>query len=699
MNTPTFLRHLDKDKLSNIKGGMFTNRSYDGYSSKVLKSGICKYYRRKIFDKFEYCVIEMMLFMTLNKSLLTNLFNRLRILLMEEIIFTELGPICQCIKLLKNIESLDYEIQIKNILKICYIVKICKRGRIVSYINNYNKLNIIKENLDDIVLDNVLKYKKNNDSNILLKYGELFIKYIDIDNDNEKSYIKMGIFNIFQILYENNSIECGIRYRRKDPVYLLFEIIENLYFNTTKGKTISEFVKIMFFRKNMVERRAFGVWYMCFAWKIKNYEFNLNEIDTNNINLEDYFKYRKKLDINEDFVVNDYHVNKNNGIEKFGYVGSVVIEESLDILGENGSKFKQLYIDAKTGKLNKDTEKLKLNTTINNKETKKLQPQKKIKKKKKLKFKVTNNDNKEIEKLQPQEKIKEKKKLKSNENKDDKQIIKKKLNIKFKVNNNDNKDNKDNKKIEKNASFNNYDNNNLKIINFDNFTNIKVLEDGVCGLKVCCIRVDYNGTTYILKEMRKSFNYGKDYMIINELKHLFNIKPLIMDRIKSNKSLTRIDTTKRTLVNNWKFETKEVYYCKMLEFENIGEVGKNTYLLEDDNVFLECLKIRLYDGLFCSSDNILRNILINSDNKLLSIDEGDIYGKRKYIFNKHDWFKKIENKEKTQNKSLVIIDNWNLEAKIDIVSETLIKYGFSDKIDIMRERFKNYKNIVINELI
>jgi len=27
-----------------------------------LKSGICKYYRRKKFDKFEWCVIEMMLF-------------------------------------------------------------------------------------------------------------------------------------------------------------------------------------------------------------------------------------------------------------------------------------------------------------------------------------------------------------------------------------------------------------------------------------------------------------------------------------------------------------------------------------------------------------------------------------------------------------------------------------------------------------
>ena len=75
---------------------------------------------------------------------------------------------------------------------------------------------------------------------------------------------------------------------------------------------------------------------------------------------------------------------------------------------------------------------------------------------------------------------------------------------------------------------------------------------------------------------------------------------------------------------------------------------KNKEFLDDENVFRESLKIRLFDGLFRSSDNILRNILVNKDGDVLSIDEGDIYGKRKLIFNMNDWFKKVENKEKVK---------------------------------------------------
>ena len=126
MEESSFYSCLDKTKLDGIKGGMFKNMSYSGYSSQVLKSGICKYYRRKIFEKFEFCVIDMMLFGHERKAVMTNLFNRLRILLMEEIIFSELGPLLQCIDLLDNIESKTYEEQMQRILKFCSIVKTCK---------------------------------------------------------------------------------------------------------------------------------------------------------------------------------------------------------------------------------------------------------------------------------------------------------------------------------------------------------------------------------------------------------------------------------------------------------------------------------------------------------------------------------------------------------------------------------------------
>ena len=74
---------MDAMKLDAMKCGMFNNKSYWGKKSSVLKSGICKYYRREMFDKFEWCVVEMMLFGFKTKALVTNLVHRLEILLME----------------------------------------------------------------------------------------------------------------------------------------------------------------------------------------------------------------------------------------------------------------------------------------------------------------------------------------------------------------------------------------------------------------------------------------------------------------------------------------------------------------------------------------------------------------------------------------------------------------------------------------
>ena len=73
----------------------------------------------------------------------------------------------------------------------------------------------------------------------------------------------------------------------------------------------------------------------------------------------------------------------------------------------------------------------------------------------------------------------------------------------------------------------------------------------------------------------------------------------------------------------------------MDDFPNVGDLGKNKGFLERDDVFKESLRIRLFDGLFRSSDNILRNILIDSEGVVLSIDEGDIYGKEiKFLMEK-----------------------------------------------------------------
>ena len=40
----------------------FNNTSEHGYAANILKSGICKYFRRGEAEKFTWCVMEMSLF-------------------------------------------------------------------------------------------------------------------------------------------------------------------------------------------------------------------------------------------------------------------------------------------------------------------------------------------------------------------------------------------------------------------------------------------------------------------------------------------------------------------------------------------------------------------------------------------------------------------------------------------------------------
>jgi len=335
---------LDDLFVENIKAGTFNNSSYFGYKSKVLKSGICKYYRRKKFDKFEWCVIEMMLFGLKNKGLLTNLLNRLKIVLMEEIVCYDIGEVCHCIKLFNDIDGLELDDKIIKVLEICSIIKHVRRGRIVSYINCWWKYHNIEYDLTSISINKVKKFSKKNDSEELLKYGELFIDFMGKNDER--------IFDIYQKLYSKTG-NYGSRYRRKDGVFLLFEIIEDKYKSNPQFMVLFEFIKTMFFRKGMTERRAFGVWLMLIVWKFDTLDFSnkYSGVKMTKSELKTYMTSRSKIIINETYVVEDYHINKKFGLSGFGNHGSKVIDEDLCILDENGEKYKQLYIDDKNGKV------------------------------------------------------------------------------------------------------------------------------------------------------------------------------------------------------------------------------------------------------------------------------------------------------------------------------------------------------------
>ena len=101
--------------------------------------------------------------------------------------------------------------------------------------------------------------------------------------------------------------------------------------------------------------------------------------------------------------------------------------------------------------------------------------------------------------------------------------------------------------------------------------------------------------------MGNSMNYGKDHLLVDRCKKFFGLKDMNMRRIRSDKGQIKIDKSKLSYVNNVQIGEKECVYCMMDYWDNLGDIGKNNILKKED-IKRECLKIRLFDGIFRSSD-------------------------------------------------------------------------------------------------
>ena len=166
----------------------------------------------------------------------------------------------------------------------------------------------------------------------------------------------------------------------------------------------------------------------------------------------------------------------------------------------------------------------------------------------------------------------------------------------------------------------------MEFIKFEELLDIKDisdLNDRLCEKNVCCNKVmcffnEKKGI--VIKEMRKSFNFGKDSCVVDEVKDIFGIRKIGMYRVKSDKKVSRINCKKLEWENNMKYtEDKNVVYLVMNRFENIGNLGIHEDRETNTLVKLEYLKIILYRGIFRVSDGNYRNVLMNEKKELMSI--------------------------------------------------------------------------------
>ena len=525
---------------------------------------------------------------------------------MEELSFHQVGMVYHLIKLLNMYE--EDRTQVKYLYTFSNEVFNCMRNRFVSYQNSwwryddYVGLDLYKVDLkvDDYKVD---KYKKTGDADKLLSIGETLIHHIE--NNDERMFSCLNEL----LRLDKSGCKAGLRFRRKDPSYLWFQIIRDyMEGNHTQADVIFNFALDQFNKKGMKERVAFAVWIGLYVWKSDNLttDYTDSELDVDEADeVENYISNMGKIEM-DDYVVNDYHVNSHKfGLGKFAEEGALVIDEYLDF-DDMAQEKKKFYIKEKHI-LDKSKKKVKQNKG---------------------------------------------KTIVSSE---------------------------------------------IEFICWSEFSDINILEEGVCGGKVCCISVVYKGQKYILKEMKESMNYGLDYILVDKCKELFGLRHMNMQRIKSNEGQMKVDPKGKSYVGNVKIGKRDCIYCMMDYWQNIGDLGKNKDVMTDESVKREALKIRLFDGLFRSSDNIPRNILVNDMNELLSIDEGDIFGKREKVFNKHDWFIKPENCDKELFNDVLddlLSDSFRKLKRV----EKLFKYYQFMNFDEFKGRFNQFREIIMSEL-
>jgi len=219
----------------------------------------------------------------------------------------------------------------------------------------------------------------------------------------------------------------------------------------------------------------------------------------------------------------------------------------------------------------------------------------------------------------------------------------------------------------------------LEVIDFNKFKNLKKCLIKTCGNKAMCWYAKYDGLDIVLKEGRASINYNRDYMVLDELKELFGLKRIGMRRVKINKVSQKNG-------DDYEWVSREgVVYCLMDRINGVELIKKKGKIKK---VLRELVKIGIFRGIFRVSDYNLKNVFIDNEDNLYSIDENNIGGRKK-IFNKNFRFKKYITKELIED---IIKDlGENKPDKKSAIINKMLEYGF--KRDLIGAVLVNYNNL------
>ena len=640
----------------------FSSRSFNGYKLDILKSAVQKYLRRREFHKMVWCVGEIYLFQVYAKSdtekratkgIISNLINRLIIMLDEEMLFAECEKYLLVRKYMEDFEKSDRG-NFECLFKICDVMCGARMIRRNSDIRGYWSPRNKALKIDD---------GDSTDEYYFEKFKEKFE-----ENDSE-CFIWM-----FKIFYRGAEGEV-VRYRRKENIYMIWEYLfgrENIKENEVLRRCLEYRLK-EFYKKNRGERFIF----LTAAIDIAMYKGN-------NVK-KDWFDCSKKVkfDINNLVKAEDEKFADVNIIESvYEKWGKMEIDDyAIDMHTSAGRKMGKNKVDfIASGAVVVDEDKeyfvKEWRDCYNNAKKASFAAAVALRKKK-------------------EEVVEEKKDEKKEENKSKKTEREKQRAAKYKLI----------KKMRGKPDFNDLEKD-LKFVDGLNIQKEKLIlcSDMTCGNKVMCF--EYKGK--IWKESRKSMFYNRDYCVLDACKEYFGLRKIGMERILSNFRIEKIDKNKKSWKDNWhkviiREDEEKVVYCVMNKITHCNwkvpmeiSVIKHSFQNGECRRHLkEFAKIGVFRGIFRCSDFNCRNVLVGCDKSYLadyfvSIDEGDI-GKRLDIIGKREtWLIKALNKDKTIINEILNELTYD-HTKIIMSLEQMERYKF--KRILIDEVENNWKNL------
>ncbi len=634
----------------------FSSISHSGYKLDILKSAMQKYLRRKEKSKMIWCVAEIYLFHVFAKSeqekkatkgIITNMLNRLIIMMDEEMIFAEVQKYLVLRKLLEKFEEGGRNDFI-YLYKICDILINARILRVNSDIRAYwdyrfrHDKQVYKD--DDITSeDDEASFKEFVKEFNEGSYGCYYYMFKIFNGARETPGIKWfktkkeNIYKIWYYLFKRKVVmENWIL--RKNLEYKLIE-----FHKKKRGERFMWLSSAIQLVLNADKLGLNKVMYEINGKKIiKNmYENHVNKTKEEKMEIiKEVFENRKKLII-DDYCI-DQHCSKGRvmgkGKKDWKTKGSLVVDEDKEY-------FVQEWRNYYRGKWKKQAEQ----------EEKKVEP-------KKTRAEIR------------AEKYKRIKKMRGKPNFDD---------------------------LEKN----------LRFVDGIDESKIILCSDVTCGNKVMCFEYEgkiwkesrksmfYNRDYIVVDNCKELFGLKK----IGMERVLSNFRIEKIDKSKKewknnwHKVIIGKDEEKvvycvMNKITNcmWKvpMEIGEIKHSLVYGVENGGNIGQNRRL------FKEFVKIGVYRGIFRCSDFNCRNVLVGLEDQfspqyLVSIDEGDIGKRLDILGGRERWIINGLNADKTIINEILV--ELSYQASVIMCLEKMEKYKFG--IELRNEVENNWKNL------